>query len=96
MEKITSDAPLSASEQKSETDDFVDYVIQDIDGFKLDGKEIVCNRKSKIEIMDIPLVSMYVHRCIEIMQSEGATEEKDEAENLKSGSSSQKIKLGPE
>lgn len=96
MEKITSDATLSADEQKAETADFIDYVIQDIEGFKLDGKEIVCNRQTKLEIMDILLVSMFVHRCIEIMQSEGATEEEIEGKNSQAGLSLKKIKPNPE
>jgi len=95
MEKIVSDAELSADEQKAETEDFIDYVIQGIEGFKLDGKEVDCTRQTKIEIMDIPLVSMYVHRCIEILQSEGATEER-EPKNLASGSNLKKTKSDPE
>lgn len=81
MEKVTSAVDMTQAEQKKENDDFADFVIQDIENFKLDGKIIKCDRKTKIEIMEIPIVAMYVQRCIEILQSEGAVEEKAESKN---------------
>ena len=81
MQKVVSDVELTPKQQRQENDDFADYVIQDIENFKLNGKIIKCDRKTKIEIMEIPVVTMYVHRCIEILQSEGAVEEKAEAKN---------------
>ena len=82
MEKVSSDIELTAAEKKNETEDFADYVIDGIENFKLDGKIIKCDRKTKIEIMNIPIVSMYVHRCIEILQESGAQEEVIESKNL--------------
>lgn len=96
MEKVVSEIELTAAEKQAENDDFADYVIQDIDGFKLDGKEIKCTREEKIEIMQIPIVSMFVRRCVEILQERGAIEEREEAKNLRTGSSSAKSKADPE
>lgn len=97
MEKVVSLKELTPEEQKQENDDFVDYVIEDIEeNFKLDGKVIRCDRETKIKIMEIPIVSMYVYRCIEILQEKGAIEEKAEAKNLSTGSSSATTKPDPE
>ena len=70
-------------------------MIQEVDGFKLDGKEIKGTRDEKIRMMEIPIVSMFVHHCVEILQEQGAQEEKAESENLSVGSSSAKTKLDP-
>ena len=96
MEKVVSDLELTAAEKQAENDDFVDYVIQEVDGFKLEGKEIKGTREEKIQMMEIPIVLMFVHRCVEILQEHGAQEEKAESENLSVGSSSAKTKPGPE
>jgi len=96
MEKVVSDLELTANEKQAENDDFVDYVIQEVDGFKLDGQIIKGTRNEKIRMMDIPIVSMFVHRCIEILQEQGATEEKEEGKNSLTGSISPKTKAGPE
>ena len=96
MEKVVSNVELTPEQKKQENDDFADYVIDEIENFKLDGKVIKCDRKTKIEIMQIPIVSMYVNRCIEILQESGAKEEAVESKNSLTGSSSQKTKLGPE
>jgi hypothetical protein len=95
MEKVVSELELTAAEKQAENDDFVDYVIQEVDGFKLDGKEIKGTRDEKIRMMEIPIVSMFVHHCVEILQEQGAQEEKAESENLSVGSSSAKTKLDP-
>lgn len=96
MERVTSEVELSAEEKKKEDDDFKDYVIMEFEGFKLDGKEVSCNRETKIEIMDIPIVAMYVHRCVEILQERGATEEKDTLKNSQSGANGLKSKAKAE
>jgi len=96
MEKVTSDIGLTAKQKKEENDDFANYVIDGIENFKLDDKIIKCNRETKIAIMGIPLVSMYVFRCIEILQESGAKEEASESKNSLTGSSSRKTKPDPE
>jgi len=97
MEKVVSLKELTPEEQKQENDDFADYVIEDIDKeFKIDGEFIKCDRATKIKLMEIPIVAMYVYRCIEILQERGAIEEKKETANLKSGSSLMTTKLDPE
>lgn len=96
MEKVSSNVELTAAQRKAENEDFADYVIDGIEDFKLEGKVIRCDRKTKIEIMNIPIVSMYVHRCIELLQESGAQEEKAESKNSLTGSSSQKTKPDPE
>lgn len=93
MEKIISEVELTPKQKKQERDDFADYVIEEIENFKLDGKIIKCDRKTKIEIMNIPIVSMYVNKCITILQESGAQEEEAERKNLSTGSSSQTNKL---
>ena len=87
MEKVSSEVELTAAQRKAENEDFCDYVIDGIENFKLDGKVIKCDRKTKIEVMNIPIVSMYVHRCIELLQESGAQEEKIESKNSSTGSS---------
>jgi hypothetical protein len=81
MEKITSDVELTPEQRKQESDDFADYVINGIENFKFDGKIVKCNRTTKIEMMELPIVSMYVQRCIEILQENSATEEKEAQKN---------------
>jgi NACalpha-BTF3-like transcription factor len=96
MEIVSSDVELTAAQRKAENEDFCDYVIEGIENFKLDGKVIKCNRETKVEIMNIPIVTMYVHRCIELLQESGAKEEAEQPKNLSNGSSSRKTKLDPE
>lgn len=81
MNKVTSEVELTAKQKKAENDDFCDYVIDGIENFKLEGKVIKCDRKTKIAIMLLPIVSMYVHRCIELLQESGAQEEKETSKN---------------
>jgi hypothetical protein len=81
MEKVSSDVELTPAQRKKENEDFADYVIDGIENFKLDGKVIKCDRRTKIEIMNIPIVSMFVQRCIEMLQESGAQEEKETAKN---------------
>ena len=95
MEKVSSEVQLTPEEKKQEVDDFADYVIDGIENFKLDGKVIKCDRETTIEIIKMPMVSMYVNRCIEILQESGAKEEKDTEKNSLTGSSSPKTKPDP-
>ncbi len=94
MEKVVSEKELTPEEKKKETGDFIDFLIQDLRGFKLDGKAIKATREDKIAAMEIPLFSMFINRCVELLQGMSATEE--DAENLKIGSSSKTAKLDPE
>lgn len=87
MEKVSSEVELTAAQRKAENEDFCDYVIDGIENFKLDGEVIKCDRKTKVEIMNIPIVSMYVNRCIELLQESAAQEEKVESKNSLTGSS---------
>ena len=93
MDAVTEDVPLSAEEKKKEEDDFRDFVISGIENFKLNGKLLTCDRATKIEIMKKPIVSLYVHRCIEMLQSSGVVEEKTEKKTSSSSLSSKTIKV---
>lgn len=95
MEKVTTETPLSAEEQLAENDDFADYVIVGVEGFKLEGKEAECTREDKIAMMSIPMISMYVNRCITLLQESGVQEEKDEVKNSSTGSRSKTTKRVP-
>lgn len=96
MNLVTSEVELTAEQKRAESDDFADYVICDLENFKLEGRIVECTREDKIKIMDFSLAAMFVHRCIAIMQESGAQEEEAERKNLSTGSSSQTTKPDPE
>lgn len=81
MEKVVSEKELSHEERQKENEDAFDYMIQDLEGFKLDGKVIKNTREGKIAAMDIPIFAMFVNRCVELLQEQGAVEEKAETKN---------------
>ena len=95
MEKVVSDLELSIAQKKEESEDFADYVITGAENFKLNGKPMKATRAEKIAAMKIPIVSMYVNRCVQLLQEQSAVEEKDDSSNLQNGSTSQKTKAGP-
>jgi hypothetical protein len=81
MEKVVSELELTSEEKKKEADDFADYVIAGVEGFKLSGKMMKNVRGDKIAAMKIPIVSMYVNRCVQLMQEQSAVEEKEDSKN---------------
>jgi hypothetical protein len=81
MQKVVSTKELTPAEKKAEHEDYCDYVIQDLEGFKLDGKVIRNTKKDKVEAMKNPLFAMYVNRCIFLIQKESAKEEEEEGKN---------------
>lgn len=81
MEKVTSEKELTSQERKAENEAMIDYMIQDVEGFKLDGKVIRNTKADKIEAMRIPLFSMFVNKCVSDLQKQSAEEEKEEQKN---------------
>ena len=96
MELVESEVELTPEQKKKENDEFVDYVIQDLEGFKLGGKVIKGTLKEKVKMMENPLVSMFVQRCIQIMQESGIQEAEEESKNSSTGSSGKKTPPEPE
>jgi len=95
MDKVVSEVELTAKQKKEENEDFVDFVIQEVEGFKLDGKIIKGTREEKTGMMELPVISMFVARCIELLQESGTEEEAVETKNSLTGSSSRTIKPDP-
>ena len=95
MEKVVSEVELTPAQKAAENEDLFDFVIQGIEGFKLDGREIKCTRAEKVTIMELPVVSMFVNRCVELLQEQAAVEEDGEVKNSPTGSSSAKTKRDP-
>ena len=81
MEKVVSDIELSAKEKKAENEDFADYVIIEAEGFKLNGKVMKNTRGDKVAAMKLPLVNMFVNKCVQDLQSQSAVEEKADSKN---------------
>ena len=95
MELVKSDIELTPKQKKAENDEFVGYVIQDLEGFTLNGKEIKGSLAEKVKIMENPLVSMFVMRCITLLQESGVQEAKAQEKNSSTGSHSPKTKRDP-
>jgi hypothetical protein len=81
MEKVTSEKELTPAERKAENEDMIDYMIQNVEGFKLDGKIIKNTKKDKVDAMTVPIFSMFVNHCVEMLQEQSAKEEKEETKN---------------
>ena len=81
MEKVVSEKELTPAERKAESDDMVDYMIESLDGFKIDGRIIKSTKKDKVEAMKLPIFSMFINKCVEMLQGQSAVEEKAEAKN---------------
>jgi hypothetical protein len=95
MEKVVSEIELSAKEKKAENEEFADYVIMDVEGFKLNGKTMGNTKADKIAAMKLPLVNMFVNKCVQDLQSQSAVEEKADSKNSSTGLTSAKTKVGP-
>lgn len=96
MDVVESDVELTAAQKKAENEEFVDYVIQESEQFTLNGKEIKGTLQEKVKMMENPLISMFVQRCIQILQESGVQEAEAQPKNSLTGSSSLMTVLDPE
>jgi hypothetical protein len=87
MEKVISNKELTKEERQKENDDATAYMIQELEGFKLEGKVLNNTREDKLAAMEIPIFAMFVNRCVELVQKQAAVEEKIEEKNSLTGSS---------
>jgi len=95
MDMVSSDVDLTAAQKKAENEEFVDYVIQDVEQFTLNGKEIKGTIAEKVKAMENPLISMFVQRCIQLLQESGVQEAEAESKNSLPGSGSRTTKPNP-
>lgn len=97
MQYVEREKDLTPAQKAKENEEFVDFVIQEVgEGFRLGGKEIEGTLKEKVQMMENPLISMFVQRCIQILQESGIQEAREEEKNLSTGSSFQTINPDPE
>lgn len=96
MQKVVSDKELTPEERQKESDDMRDYIIQEVDGFKLSGRVMKNTREDKLKAMRMPLFSLFINHCVELLTEQGAKEEKAESKNSLTGSVSPKTKPDPE
>jgi len=95
VKKVVSEKVLTAMERKAENEDMIDYMIEEVEGFKLDGVIVKNTKKGKVDAMKTGLFAMFINRCIELLQKQSAVEEVEEAKNSSTGSSLQTTKPDP-
>ena len=95
MEKVISDKELTPAQKQAESDDMVDYLIQEVDAFKIKGRVMESTRKDKIEAMRLPLFSMFINRCVVLLNEQSVVEEKETSKNSSTGSSFPMTKPDP-
>jgi len=95
MNPVKEPVDPTEEEERRESDDYADYVIEKFQNYKVKGKVLPCNRNNKIILMKNSAIKLYVHRCVEILQESSVKEEREETKNLPSGSSSRKTRNDP-
>ena len=81
MNAVQVEVKLTPEQQKAEHEGFVDYTIQGVKQFKLNGKEMKATLQDKVKAFENPLVSMFVVRCVQILQESGIQEVAAETKN---------------
>ena len=95
MERITYFEELTPDAARAERDDAFDYAIVDFHGLKdaKTGKDIPCNRETKLALMKIPIFDRFFARCQQLIGMSAVKRDEELEKNLSIGSSFAKQNL---